>query len=397
MFNLKNFLIITNTYLFFSLTDGAIRMIVLLHFFHLGFSPLSLALLFLLYELVGVITNLIGGWVTSFYGIKRMLSLGVLLQIFGLCLLSFYTSSWGLYSSIIWIMIAQGISGIAKDISKTSSKSAVKIVSGDGNGLLFKWVSWFTGLKNISKGLGFFFGSLLIEIIGFHYSLYTLILLLSLCLFSLILLESNLGLLKPSKTLKTFLSKSSNINTLSLARLFLFGSRDIWFVVGLPLFLYSAGWSFWQVGSFIALWIIGYGFCQSFIPVLIKRSNDGLSLEVSSAKFWIFMLGVIQTALLFLLAISSHNISAEKILTFGLIIYGGVFAVNSALHSYLILAYSNKNSVAEDIGFYYSSNALGRFFGTFLSGYLYQKYGIEGCVFGSLCFIFVSFFVLKRL
>jgi len=164
-------------------------MIVLLHFFHLGFSPLSLALLFLLYELVGVITNLIGGWVTSFYGIKRMLSLGVLLQIFGLCLLSFYTSSWGLYSSIIWIMIAQGISGIAKDISKTSSKSAVKIVSGDGNGLLFKWVSWFTGLKNISKGLGFFFGSLLIEIIGFHYSLYTLILLLSLCLFSLILLD----------------------------------------------------------------------------------------------------------------------------------------------------------------------------------------------------------------
>ncbi len=397
MFNLKNFLIITNTYLFFSLTDGAIRMIVLLHFFHLGFSPLSLAFIFLLYELVGVITNLVGGWLASFYGIKRMITFGVLLQIFGLFFLSFYSPSWGIFSSIIWVMVAQGISGIAKDISKTSSKSAIKIVSGYGKGILFKWVSWFTGLKNVSKGLGFFVGSLLIEIIGFQYSIYILMFFLSICLFFLFFLESEIGVFKTSKNLKQFLSKSKNINILSMARLFLFGSRDTWFVVGIPIFLYSAGWSFWHVGSFLAFWIIGYGFCQSFVPFFIKKSIDGLTLEISSAKFWAFILMIIQLALLILINLNIQYISIEEILIFGLLIYGVVFSINSVLHSYLILKYSGNSSVTEDVGFYYSSNALGRFFGTFLSGYLYQIVGLSGCIGGSFVFILISFLIIKKL
>ena len=397
MFNLKNFLIISNTYLFFSLTDGAIRMIVLLHFFHLGFSPLSLAFIFLLYELVGVITNLVGGWLASYYGIKRMFTFGVLLQIFGLFFLSFYSPSWGIFSSILWVMIAQGISGIAKDISKTSSKSAIKIVSGDGKGILFKWVSWFTGLKNISKGLGFFVGSLLIEIISFQYSLYFLMFFLIICLFFLFFLDSEIGVFKTSRNLKQFFSKSKNINILSMARLFLFGSRDIWFVVGLPIFLYSAGWSFWHVGSFLAFWIIGYGFCQSFVPFLIKKSIDGFTLEISLAKFWVFILMIIQLALLILIHLDVQYISTEKILIFVLLIYGGVFSINSALHSYLILKFSGNSSVTEDVGFYYSSNALGRFFGTFLSGYLYQITGITGCIGGSFIFILISFLIIKKL
>jgi len=397
MFNLKDFLIITNTYLFFSLTDGAIRMIVLLHFFHLGFSPLSLAFIFLLYELVGVITNLVGGWLASYYGIKRMFTFGVLLQIFGLFFLSFYSPSWGIFSSILWVMIAQGISGIAKDISKTSSKSAIKIVSGDGKGILFKWVSWFTGLKNISKGLGFFVGSLLIEIISFQYSLYFLMFFLIICLFFLFFLDSEIGVFKTSRNLKQFFSKSKNINILSMARLFLFGSRDIWFVVGLPIFLYSAGWSFWHVGSFLAFWIIGYGFCQSFVPFLIKKSIDGFTLEISLAKFWVFILMIIQLALLILIHLDVQYISTEKILIFVLLIYGGVFSINSALHSYLILKFSGNSSVTEDVGFYYSSNALGRFFGTFLSGYLYQITGITGCIGGSFIFILISFLIIKKL
>jgi MFS family permease len=397
MFNLKNLLIITNTYLFFSLTDGAIRMIVLLHFFHLGFSPLSLAFIFLLYELVGVITNLVGGWLASYYGIKRMFTFGVLLQIFGLFFLSFYSPSWGIFSSILWVMIAQGISGIAKDISKTSSKSAIKIVSGDGKGILFKWVSWFTGLKNISKGLGFFVGSLLIEIISFQYSLYFLMFFLIICLFFLFFLDSEIGVFKTSRNLKQFFSKSKNINILSMARLFLFGSRDIWFVVGLPIFLYSAGWSFWHVGSFLAFWIIGYGFCQSFVPFLIKKSIDGFTLEISLAKFWVFILMIIQLALLILIHLDVQYISTEKILIFVLLIYGGVFSINSALHSYLILKFSGNSSVTEDVGFYYSSNALGRFFGTFLSGYLYQITGITGCIGGSFIFILISFLIIKKL
>ena len=390
MFNLKNFLVITNTYLFFSLTDGAIRMIVLLHFFHLGFSPLSLAFIFLLYELVGVITNLVGGWLASYYGIKRMFTFGVLLQIFGLFFLSFYSPSWGIFSSILWVIIA-------KDISKTSSKSAIKIVSGDGKGILFKWVSWFTGLKNISKGLGFFVGSLLIEIISFQYSLYFLMFFLIICLFFLFFLDSEIGVFKTSRNLKQFFSKSKNINILSMARLFLFGSRDIWFVVGLPIFLYSAGWSFWHVGSFLAFWIIGYGFCQSFVPFLIKKSIDGFTLEISLAKFWVFILMIIQLALLILIHLDVQYISTEKILIFVLLIYGGVFSINSALHSYLILKFSGNSSVTEDVGFYYSSNALGRFFGTFLSGYLYQITGITGCIGGSFIFILISFLIIKKL
>jgi hypothetical protein len=220
---------------------------------------------------------------------------------------------------------------------------------------------------------------------------------LIICLFFLFFLDSEIGVFKTSRNLKQFFSKSKNINILSMARLFLFGSRDIWFVVGLPIFLYSAGWSFWHVGSFLAFWIIGYGFCQSFVPFLIKKSIDGFTLEISLAKFWVFILMIIQLALLILIHLDVQYISTEKILIFVLLIYGGVFSINSALHSYLILKFSGNSSVTEDVGFYYSSNALGRFFGTFLSGYLYQITGITGCIGGSFIFILISFLIIKKL
>tara|TARA_A100001011_G_scaffold159416_1_gene167773 strand:- start:1188 stop:2399 length:1212 start_codon:yes stop_codon:yes gene_type:complete len=396
MFNLKNFLIITNSYLIFTLTDGAIRMIVLLHFFHLGFSPFLLAILFLLYEFMGIITNFFGGWAASFLGIKRMLNVGILLQILGIYLLSFYSPSWDLYLSVIWIMFAQGLCGIAKDITKTSSKSAIKIVSGKGEGVLFKWVSWFTGLKNTTKGLGFFIGGILVETIGFKLSIFTLIIFLTICFILLFFLQKDLGNLKPSKNFKDLFSKSRNINILSIARVFLFGSRDIWFVVGLPVFLYSTGWSFWQVGSFLALWTIGYGIVQSSIPAFIKRSKDGLSLEILSSKFWVILLTLIQLIILIISTVFDFQvIGLDTIIVIGLLIFGVLFAINSALHSYLILAYSNDNNITEDVGFYYSANALGRFFGTLLSGLLFQIFGIAGCIAGS--FVFLSFCIVSTL
>ena len=390
MFNLKNFLIITNSYLIFTLTDGAIRMIVLLHFFHLGFSPFFLAILFLLYEFMGIITNFFGGWAASFLGIKRMLNVGILLQILGIYLLSFYSPSWDLYLSVIWIMFAQGLCGIAKDVTKTSSKSAIKIVSGKGEGVLFKWVSWFTGLKNTTKGLGFFIGGILVETIGFKFSIFTLIIFLTICFILLFFLQKDLGNLKPSKNFKDLFSKSRNINILSIARVFLFGSRDIWFVVGLPVFLYSTGWSFWQVGSFLALWTIGYGIVQSSIPAFIKRSKDGLSLEILSSKFWVILLTLIQLIILIISTVFDFQIiGLDTVIVIGLLIFGVLFAINSALHSYLILAYSNDNNITEDVGFYYSANALGRFFGTLLSGFLFQNNGIAGCLGGSLIFLII--------
>ena len=390
MFNLKNFLIITNSYLIFTLTDGAIRMIVLLHFFHLGFSPFLLAILFLLYEFMGIITNFFGGWAASFLGIKRMLNVGIFLQFLGIYLLSFYSPLWDLYLSVIWIMFAQGLCGVAKDLTKTSSKSAIKIVSGKGEGILFKWVSWFTGLKNTTKGLGFFIGAVLVETIGFKFSIFTLIFFLTICFILLFFLQKDLGNLTPAKNFKDLFSKSRNINILSIARVFLFGSRDIWFVVGLPVFLYSTGWSFWQVGSFLALWTIGYGIVQSSIPAFIRRSKDGLSLEILSSKFWVILLALIQLIILIIITVFDFQIiGLDSIIVIGLLVFGVLFAINSALHSYLILAYSNDNNITEDVGFYYSANALGRFFGTLLSGFLFQNNGIAGCLGGSLIFLII--------
>tara|TARA_Y100000991_G_scaffold111164_1_gene83768 strand:- start:7696 stop:8754 length:1059 start_codon:yes stop_codon:yes gene_type:complete len=339
---------------------------------------------------MGIITNFFGGWVASFLGIKRMLNVGILLQIIGIYLLSFYSPSWDLYLSVIWIMFAQGLCGVAKDVTKTSSKSAIKIVSGKGEGILFKWVSWFTGLKNTTKGLGFFIGSILVEAIGFKFSIFTLIVFLTICFVLLFFLQKDLGNLTPSKNLKDLFSKSRNINILSIARVFLFGSRDIWFVVGLPVFLYSNGWSFWQVGSFLALWTIGYGIVQSSIPAFIKRSKDGLSLEILSSKGWVILLVFTQLIILIISIIFDFKtLGLDTVIVIGLLVFGALFAINSALHSYLILAYSKATNVTEDVGFYYSANALGRLFGTILSGLLFQISGIAGCICGSVVFLII--------
>ena len=165
---MKNFLIVTLSYWSFTLTDGALRMLVLFHFYKLGYSPIILALLFVLYEVAGIFANIVGGWLATRYGIQRMLKSGLGLQIVSLLSLSLLGPSWDVTLSIIWVLLAQGLAGIAKDITKTASKSAIKILSPDSNNQLFRWVAWFTGSKNAVKGLGFFIGGLLLGTIGFQ-------------------------------------------------------------------------------------------------------------------------------------------------------------------------------------------------------------------------------------
>ena len=364
-------------------------MIVLLHFFHLGYSPFIVALLFLLYEFVGIFSNLTGGWLTSKFGIKRIILFGFSLQIIGILSLSFVDNSWNLFLSLIWIIVFQGICGIAKDLTKTASKSAIKVSSEtDSKGNLFKLVSWFTGSKNSIKGIGFFLGGFLIQLMDFKLALWFLLLLLLLGFIIIsFFIPKTFGIFKPSKRITELLSKSSPINFLSLSRVFMFGSRDIWFVVGLPVFLYSQNWSFWMVGSFLAIWTIGYGLIQGLTPLIINRSSDGISKEVIASKFWVFILTIISGILFVELFFNFLNIEKLILITSFLIIFGIVFAINSSLHSYLILAFSSSSKTTEDIGFYYAANAVGRFFGTLLSGLLYQFGSIELCLFGTFIFL----------
>lgn len=376
----RNYLVVTASYWAFTLVDGALRMLVLFHFFKLGYSPFTLALLFLLYEVAGIVANLAGGWLATKYGIPRMLALGQALQICGLLMLSALDPAWTIATSVAWVVAAQGIAGVAKDITKTASKSAIKAVAEEGAGQLFRLVAWFTGSKNAMKGIGFFLGGLLLETVGFTHALWLMLALLAVVMIAgLFLLPRQLGKARPSKSIKELFGKSRGVNLLAAARIFLFGARDVWFVVGLPVFLYTYGWTFVQVGGFLAAWTIAYGLVQAIAPRLVRRSENGLSLEVPAARAWSFVLIIVPVALALLINISGIP-RADLIVVVGLSLFGFAFAVNSSLHSYLILAYAGTAKAAEDVGFYYAANAAGRLAGITLSGLLYHLGGMTGCL-----------------
>ena len=375
----RNYAIVTAAYWGFTLTDGALRMLVLLHFYRLGYSPFTLAFLFLLYEAAGVVANLIGGWLATRYGITRMLAVGLVTQIAGFTLLSMLQPGWTALMSVAWVVAAQGVCGVAKDLTKTASKSAIKVTAAAAKeqsaGQLFRWVAWFTGSKNAMKGVGFFLGGLLLETLGFSHSLWAMAGLLTLVLLGVLTsLPPMMGKGKASKSARELFAKNPGINTLAAARVVLFGARDVWFVVGVPVFLYSQGWTFTMVGTFLALWTIGYGLVQALAPRLVKRSSDGLSLEVPAARGWSAVLALVPVGLA--LAVAFDVPRLEWVVVAGLGVFGVAFAVNSSVHSYLILAYAGSEKAAEDVGFYYAANALGRFIGTLLSGLLYQWGGL---------------------
>jgi len=356
---------------------------VLLHFYALGYTPFMLATLFLLYEMAGIFGNLGGGWLAVRFGIPRMLAVGLVLQIAGLTLLSALDPGWGAALSVAWAVIAQGISGIAKDITKTASKSAIKATSEGGNTQLFKWVAWFTGSKNAMKGFGFVAGGLLLQLVGFKLSLWLMAALLGAVLIGVLAsLPRELGKAKASKSFGELFAKSRAINLLAAARIFLFGARDVWFVVGLPVFLYAQGWKYTAVAGFIAAWTIGYGVVQGVAPSVLRRSDDGLSREIPEARLWGAVLTAIPVALALLLQ-AQLPITPAVLVVIGLGIFGFAFAVISSLHSYLILAYAGSKKAAEDVGFYYAANAGGRLFGIIMSGVLTQYGGLSACLWGS--------------
>ncbi|MCX7381989.1 MAG: organoarsenical effux MFS transporter ArsJ [Alphaproteobacteria bacterium] len=385
----RHYAIVTAAYFLFTLTDGALRMLVLLHFYRLGYTPFTLAALFLLYETAGIFTNAIGGWLAVRFGIPRMLACGLGLQIVGLAMLSALDPGWTAAASVIWVVAAQGLAGVAKDLTKTASKSAIKATSEGGNAQLFRWVAWFTGSKNATKGAGFFAGGALLQWVGFAPALWLMAGMLGL-VFVMVwtALPRALGKAKASKSVRELFAKSPAVNLMAVARIFLFGARDVWFVVGLPVFLYASGWSFLEVAGFLALWTIGYGAIQAAAPAVVRRSSDGLSREVPEARLWGAALAAIPLGLALVLG-GLDPVRPDLVLAAGLCLFGAVFAVISSLHSYLIMAYAGSEKAAEDVGFYYAANAAGRLFGIVLSGLLASAGGIVACLWGSAAMLAV--------
>jgi predicted MFS family arabinose efflux permease len=386
MSGVRHYALVTGAYWAFTLTDGALRMLVLLRFHQLGYGPVELAFLFLFYELAGVVTNLVGGWIAAHRGLRATLLDGLLLQIVALTALAFVDASWPHALTVAYVMAAQALSGIAKDLTKMSSKSAIKVLlPPDAHSALFRWVALLTGSKNALKGAGFFLGGVLLAALGFRAALWAMAgALVVPVVLALLFLPREMGRAKVKTKLAHLLSKSREINLLSAARFFLFGARDVWFVVGAPLFLAAAlGWGFVEVGGFLAAWVIGYGVVQSIAPGVISRFTGGLAPDGRAARRLAFLLAAVMTLVA---AGAGAGQRAELVLVGGLAVFGVVFAINSSVHSYLVLAYSEGDRVALDVGFYYMANAGGRLVGTLLSGVTYQLAGVVGCLWASAAF-----------
>jgi len=392
----RQYLIVTGNYWAFTLTDGALRMLVVLHFHGMGYSPLEIALLFLFYEIFGVITNLVGGWLGAHLGLNRTMNIGLALQIIALTML-LVPATW---LTVPWVMASQALSGVAKDLNKMSAKSAIKLlVPEEAQGKLYQWVALLTGSKNTLKGVGFFLGGALLMLLGFAGAAAAMAVLLTLVwLASLVLLKQDLGKAKHKPKFRDIFSKSATINILSAARMFLFGARDVWFVVALPVFLsQTLGWSHSQTGGFLALWVIGYGLVQTIAPYITaspKKTPDG-----RTASLWALILTLLPGGIALGLML---GLDPATVLISGLMLFGAIFAINSSLHSYLIVRYAGNDGVSLDVGFYYMSNAMGRLIGTLLSGWIFQlagqgSSGLQACLIISLGFLLLATLISLKL
>ncbi|MEH0092742.1 organoarsenical effux MFS transporter ArsJ [Vibrio metschnikovii] len=383
--NVRQYMLVTFNYWNFTITDGALRMLVVLYFYDLGYSTLAIASLFLFYEFFGVVTNLIGGWLGARLGLNRTMNIGLGMQIVALLMLA-VPAAW---LTIPLVMAAQALSGIAKDLNKMSAKSAIKtLLPDDAQGALYKWIAILTGSKNALKGAGFFLGGVLLSLIGFQYAVLAMAgVLLAVFVGSLVSLQADIGKAKNKPKFSEIFSKSRSVNILSAARMFLFGARDVWFVIALPIYLGSVfGWDHSAVGGFLALWVIGYGVIQGFAPK-ITGSASGQVPDGRSAMGWAALLALVTGVIAYSIQVQWHP---QMVIIGGLLLFGAIFAVNSSLHSYLIVSYAKGDGVSLDVGFYYMANAMGRLIGTILSGWVFQEWGLAACLWVSFAFLLLT-------
>ena len=399
---------VTAAYWAFMLTDGALRMLVLLHFHTLGFSPVQLAYLFVLYEIAGVVTNLLAGWFAARFGLTTTLYAGLSLQVLALLALAQLDTSWGITASVVFVMLVQGVSGVAKDLTKMSSKSAVKTLAPADSGVLFQWVAVLTGSKNAVKGSGFLLGAMLLAVFGFVSSVLTMAVILFVILVGVLFyMPSGLPAGRKDAKFSEVFSGNRNINWLSASRLFLFGARDVWFVVGVPIYFYAVisdgsddgnRDAFFLVGTFMAVWTIFYGIIQGWTPRILKVTSQTDTEILAQAKWWVGLLIVVPLLLAALVwLVSEPSWILTSVIVLGLLVFGGIFAVNSSLHSFLILSFTDAKRVTMDVGFYYMSNAAGRLLGTVLSGFTYQVGGLPMCLSAATVMIGLSWIGTSQL
>lgn len=387
--DLRNYVLVTGAYWVETLADGATRMLVLFYFYELGYSPFTIASLFVFYEVFGIVTNLVGGWLAARFGLRTTLFMGLGTQVLAMSMLGFAPAAWLV---VPYVMVSQSISGIAKDLTKMSAKSAVKLVVPEGDeSSLYRWVAILTGSKNALKGVGFFLGGLMLTLAGFQTSM----LILAGVVFATLLvvarlMRGHLGRPDAKAKFKHMFSNNRAVNVLAAARIFLFASRDVWFVVGLPVYLETVlGWSFLQTGGFLAIWVIGYGLVQAAAPGFVRRrsAEGGGEPDGRTAIRLAFALAAFPAAIAVGLTVHADP---TAVIVIGLIAFGVVFAMNSAVHSYLILAYADNDRAAMNVGFYYMANAGGRLAGTVLSGLLYQWHGLTACLWASVACVLAA-------
>ena len=396
MRNLRDYAVITASYWIFTLTDGALRTLVLFHLHKLGYAPIEVVSLFLFYEFFGVVTNFVGGWVGARFGLKSTLFSGLFLQVLACTSLAVMAHDL----SVPLVMVAQAVSGVAKDLTKMSSKSYIKfVVPESDSSALMKWVAVLTGSKNAIKGLGFLLGGVLLETTGFRAANVSMAFaLVAALLLTFAMLPRAPGKSSAKVRFRHLISADARINWLSAARLFLFGSRDVWFVFALPIFLSaSLRWSYAQSSGLLAAWIIGYGFVQAMTPTFVGAK--GAAPDARNVMRW-------TTALLLplgaLAALLHFDVAPAISLVAGLGLFGIVFAANSAAHSYLIVHYADGDKVSLGVGFYYMANAAGRLVGTILSGAVFQwagqgSAGLVACLGVSMGFVGISALLCRPL
>lgn len=393
----KKYLAITANYWAFTLTDGALRMLILLYFYQQGYSPIALASLFLFYEFFGVITNLVGGWLGARIGLNKTMLCGLLIQVVALLMLTMPNYA----VSVAYVMFAQALSGIAKDLNKMSAKSSIKLLvahvnNADQQGKLFRWVALLTGSKNALKGVGFFLGGLLLNRFGFEQAM--LVMACGLILVAMLtypLLRDDIGKSRYKAKFSQLFSNSTDLNFLAAARLCLFAARDVWFVIALPVYLVSHfNWQQQEIGSLLACWIIFYGIIQANAPkLLIILAGVSVKTTANQAALWALYLAF--TTLLLCCSLYLFP-SSNLLLILGLFVFSAVFAINSSLHSFLIVDLAREDGVSMDVGFYYMANALGRLIGTVLSGVIYQQFGLLMCLCTALIFTLLANYFVKK-
>ncbi|MGC9460277.1 organoarsenical effux MFS transporter ArsJ [Vibrio genomosp. F10] len=390
--SVRQYMLVTFNYWNFTITDGALRMLVVLYFYDLGYSSLEIASLFLFYEFFGVVTNLIGGWLGARLGLNKTMNIGLGMQVIALGMLAVPSAML----TIPWVMAAQALSGIAKDLNKMSAKSSIKtLVPDKQQGALYQWIAVLTGSKNALKGAGFFIGGLLLSTIGFQYAVLVMAAVLTLVFISSVVsLDADMGKAKTKPKFNQIFSKSESINILSAARMFLFGARDVWFVIALPIYLGSVfGWDHAWVGGFLATWTIAYGVVQSIAPRITGKAQ-GQVPDGHAAFLWALALTAVTAGIAYAVQVGWQP---ELVIIGGLMVFGAIFAVNSSLHSYLIVSYAKGDGVSLDVGFYYMANAMGRLIGTILSGWVFQMGGLAACLWVSFAFLLLTTFISIKL